>query len=80
MVLARTRMTGFKGESTIFCDPRSSYRCTKTLNHILILNNNMDLNTSFKLKIKLVGNRKKCRQDVKCFSFDMVVDSDKLNY
>jgi hypothetical protein len=40
----------------------------------------MDPNSSFKLKIKLLANRKKCRQDVKCFSFDMVVDSDKTNY
>ena len=40
----------------------------------------MDLNSSFKLKIKLLGNRKKCRQDMKYFSFDMVVDSDKINY
>ena len=40
----------------------------------------MDPNSSFKLKIKLLGNRKKCRQDMKCFSFDMVVDSNKINY
>jgi len=40
----------------------------------------MDPNSSFKLKIKLLGNRKKCRQDMKCFSFDMVVDLDKINY
>ena len=40
----------------------------------------MDPNSSFKLKIKLLGNRKKCRQDMKCFGFDMVVDSDKTNY
>ena len=46
----------------------------------MILNNIKDLNTTFKLKIKLLGNRKKCRQDVKCFSFDMVVDSDTTNY
>ena len=37
----------------------------------------MDPNSSFKLKIKLLG---KCRQDMKCFSFDMVVDSYKINY
>ena len=40
----------------------------------------MDPNYSFKLKIKLLGNRKKCRQDMKCLCFDMVVDSDKINY
>ena len=40
----------------------------------------MDPNSTFKLKIKLLGNRKKCRKDMKCFSFDMVVDSDKMNY
>ena len=40
----------------------------------------MDPNSSFKLKVKLLGNRKKYRQDVKCFCFDMVVDSDKINY
>jgi hypothetical protein len=40
----------------------------------------MDPNSSFKLKIKLLSNRKKCRQDIKCFSFDMVVDSYKINY
>jgi len=28
----------------------------------------------------LLGNRKKARKDVKCFSFDMVVDSDLSNY
>jgi len=32
------------------------------------------------LKIKLLGNRKKCRKDIKCFSFEMVVDSDLTNY
>ena len=40
----------------------------------------MDPNSSFKLKVKLLGNRKKCRQDMKCFCFDMVVDSNKINY
>ena len=40
----------------------------------------MDPNSTFKLKIKLLGNRKKCRKYMKCFSFDMVVDSDKMNY
>ena len=32
------------------------------------------------LKNKLLGNYKKSRQDMKCFSFDMVVDSDTTNY
>ena len=36
----------------------------------------MDENTSFLLEIKLLGNHKKSRQNVKCFSFEMVVDSD----
>ena len=40
----------------------------------------MDPNSSFKLKVKLLGNRKKCRQDMKYFCFDMVVDSNKINY
>jgi len=40
----------------------------------------MDVATNFLLKIHLLGNRKKARKDVKCFSFEMVVDSDLLNY
>jgi hypothetical protein len=40
----------------------------------------MDPNSSFKLKVKWLGNHNKCRQDMKCFYFDMVVDSDKINY
>ena len=30
--------------------------------------------------MKLLGNRRNCRKDVKCFSFDMVVDSDRTNF
>ena len=48
--------------------------------HTSFLNNTWDPNTSLVLKIKLLGNYKKSRQDVKCFSFDMVVDSDTTNY
>jgi hypothetical protein len=40
----------------------------------------MDSATNFLLKIHLLGNRKKARKDVKCFSFEMVVDSDLSNY
>jgi len=40
----------------------------------------MDVATNFLLKIHLLGNRKKARKDVKCFSFKMVVDSDLSNY
>jgi hypothetical protein len=40
----------------------------------------MDPNTTFNLKINLLGNRKKCRQEFKCYSFDMDVDSDISNY
>lgn len=32
------------------------------------------------LKIKLVGHCKKARHDVKCFTFEMVVDSDLTNF
>ena len=39
----------------------------------------MDVATNFLLKIHLLGNRKKARKDVKCFSFEMVVDSDLSN-
>ena len=48
--------------------------------HTSFLNNTWDPNTSLVLKIKLLGNYKKSRQDVKCFSIDMVVDSDTTNY
>ena len=47
---------------------------------LLLCNIRLDTNTSYLLKIKLLGNRKKVRKDVKCFSFDMVVDSDLSNY
>jgi len=32
------------------------------------------------LEIKLLGNIRNCRKDVKCFSFDMVVDLDRTNF
>lgn len=39
-----------------------------------------DMDSNYTLQIKLLGNRKRCRQEFQCFSFDMVVDSDKSNY
>ncbi|CAD6262030.1 unnamed protein product [Miscanthus lutarioriparius] len=36
--------------------------------------------SSVKLEIKLLGNSKTRRKDVKCFSFEMVVDSDRTNF
>jgi len=36
----------------------------------------MDPNSSYLLKIKLVGNRRKVRQDMSCYSFTKVVDAD----
>lgn len=32
------------------------------------------------LEIKLIGNRKKARKDVQCFSFEQIIDSDLTNY
>ncbi|OEL22652.1 hypothetical protein BAE44_0016330, partial [Dichanthelium oligosanthes] len=32
------------------------------------------------LKIKLFGNKKKVRQDFRCFCFEMVIDSDLTNH
>jgi hypothetical protein len=46
----------------------------------LLYSHRMDSATSFLLKIHLLGNRKKARKDVKCFSFEMVVDSNLSNY
>ncbi|XBI33550.1 hypothetical protein VPH35_056858 [Triticum aestivum] len=40
----------------------------------------MDPNSTYLLKIKLVGNPKKARKDIKCFCFDKVIDSDLTNY
>lgn len=40
----------------------------------------MDPNSTFLLKIKLLGNPKKVRKDVKCFCFEKVVDCDLINY
>ena len=36
--------------------------------------------TNFLLDIKLISNYKKIRKDVKCWNFEMVVDSEKTNY
>jgi hypothetical protein len=36
--------------------------------------------SSVNLEIKLLGNRKTCRKDCKCFCIDMVVDSDRTNF
>ena len=40
----------------------------------------MDSASCYLLKIHLLGNRKKARKDLKCFTFEMVVDSDLSNY
>ncbi|KAG2563962.1 hypothetical protein PVAP13_8KG377102 [Panicum virgatum] len=40
----------------------------------------MDSASCYLLKIHLLGNHKKARKDVKCFTFKMVVDSDLSNY
>ena len=39
----------------------------------------MEENTSFLLKIKLLGNPKKSKKEVRCFSIEKVVDSDLTN-
>jgi hypothetical protein len=39
----------------------------------------MDPNSTYLLEIKLLGNPKKVRKDVRCFCFDKVVDSDTTN-
>ncbi|WVZ87823.1 hypothetical protein U9M48_034399 [Paspalum notatum var. saurae] len=39
----------------------------------------MDPNTCYELKIKLLGNRKKARKDVGCWSIEKFVDSDLIN-
>ncbi|CAN6305381.1 unnamed protein product [Urochloa humidicola] len=44
------------------------------------LEEGMDPNSSFLLKIKLLGNRRKARKDVKCYALDKVVDSDVTNH
>ena len=36
--------------------------------------------SNYLLDIKLIGNRKNTRKDVKCWNFEMVVDSEKTNY
>jgi len=36
--------------------------------------------TNFLLDIKLISNCKKIRKGLKCWNFDMVVDSEKSNY
>ncbi|KAM3226471.1 hypothetical protein ACQJBY_058869 [Aegilops geniculata] len=40
----------------------------------------MDPNSTYLLKIKLLGNPKKSRKDIKCFCYDKVIDSDLTNY
>uniref|UniRef100_A0A453N329 Uncharacterized protein n=1 Tax=Aegilops tauschii subsp. strangulata TaxID=200361 RepID=A0A453N329_AEGTS len=40
----------------------------------------MDRNSTYVLKINLLGNPKKARKDIKCFCFDKVIDSDLTNY
>jgi len=40
----------------------------------------MDTDTSYLLKIHLLGNPKKSRKDVRCFSLEKVVDADFTNY
>ncbi|RLN05247.1 hypothetical protein C2845_PM13G08310 [Panicum miliaceum] len=40
----------------------------------------MDPNSTFLLNIKLLGNRRKARKDMRCFAFEKVVDSDLINY
>jgi hypothetical protein len=40
----------------------------------------MDPNSSFLLKIKLVGNKKKARQDLGCHTFTKVVDVDTTSF
>jgi hypothetical protein len=39
----------------------------------------MDPNSSYLLRIKLVGNKRKVRQDLSCYSFTKVVDDDTTN-
>lgn len=40
----------------------------------------MDPNSSYLLRIKLIGNKKKTRQDLGCYSFTKVVDVDTTNF
>ncbi|RLN11636.1 hypothetical protein C2845_PM09G15390 [Panicum miliaceum] len=40
----------------------------------------MDPNSTYLLEIRLFGNKKRVRKDIKCFCFDMTVDSDLTNY
>ncbi|XP_048566906.1 uncharacterized protein LOC125546831 [Triticum urartu] len=40
----------------------------------------MDRNSTYVLKINLLGSPKKARKDIKCFCFDKVIDSDLTNY
>ncbi|TVT97307.1 hypothetical protein EJB05_57448, partial [Eragrostis curvula] len=47
---------------------------------LFALNNRLDPNTSFMLKIKLVSKSKKHRNDAKCWAFEKVVDSDLTNF
>ena len=38
------------------------------------------MDSNFKLEIKLLGNSKTHRKDVKCFRFEMVVDPHRTNF
>ncbi|KAE8773662.1 hypothetical protein D1007_54065 [Hordeum vulgare] len=40
----------------------------------------MDPSSSYLLKIKLFGNRKKARKDIRCFCFEKVIDCDLTYY
>jgi hypothetical protein len=46
----------------------------------LLWSHRMDSDTSFLLKIHLLGNPKTTRKDIRCFDIEMVVDSDLSNY
>ncbi|XP_044950499.1 uncharacterized protein LOC123400148 [Hordeum vulgare subsp. vulgare] len=40
----------------------------------------MDPNSSYLLKIRLVGNKRNARKEIKCFYFEKMIDSDLTNY
>ncbi|XBI83462.1 hypothetical protein VPH35_091964 [Triticum aestivum] len=40
----------------------------------------MDPNSSYLLRIKLFGNPKKARKDIRCFCFEKIIDCDLTNY
>ncbi|VAH96665.1 hypothetical protein VPH35_068107 [Triticum aestivum] len=47
---------------------------------VVFLIHRMDPNSSYLLKIKLFGNPKKARKDIRCFCFEKVIDCDLTNY